>query len=118
MPEVLRPAVERYLSVVSPTARDLLALASLIGAEFEFAVIRIASAVEAEQLLDVLAESEFVGVLQRVDTPGGRYRFVHEFVREALCDSITGATEPGFTAGSQRRSKRFTSAVSKSTSPT
>ena len=91
MPEVLRPAVERYLSVVSPTARDLLALASLIGAQFEFAVIRMASAVEAEQLLDVLAESEFVGVLQRVDTPGGRYRFVHEFVREALCDSITGA---------------------------
>ena len=91
IPEVLRPAVERYLSTVSSAARDLLSLASLIGAEFELAVIRAASAIEAEQLLNVLAESEFAGVLQRVDTPSGRYRFVHEFVREALCDTIMGA---------------------------
>ena len=92
IPEVLRPAVERYLSAVSSATRDLLALASLIGAEFQFAVIRVASAVEAEQLLDMLAESESVGILQRVDTLSGRYRFVHEFVREALCDTITGAS--------------------------
>jgi len=91
MPEVLRPAVERYLSAVSAAAKDLLALASLIGAEFEFAVICGASASAPEQVLDGLAESEFVGVLQRIDTPGGHYRFVHEFVREALCDTITGA---------------------------
>jgi hypothetical protein len=91
VPEVLRPAVERYLSTVSSAARDLLSLASLIGAEFELAVIRAASAIEAEQLLNLLAESEFAGLLQRVDTPSGRYRFVHEFVREALCDTITGA---------------------------
>jgi hypothetical protein len=91
IPEVLRPAVERYLSAVSSAARELLSLGSLIGAEFEFAVIRAASGVEAEQLLNLLAESEFAGVLQRVDTPSGRYRFVHGFIREALSDAITGA---------------------------
>ena len=58
IPEVLRPAAERYLSAVSPTAKDLLALASLIGGEFEFSVIRMASDDEADQLLDMLAESD------------------------------------------------------------
>jgi hypothetical protein len=91
IPEVVRPAVEHYLSAVSSAAKDLLALASLIGGEFRFAVIRVASGREPEQLLDMLAESEFLGVLQRIDTPGGRYRFVHDFVRETLCDTITGA---------------------------
>lgn len=91
IPEVLRPAAERYLSAASPAAKDLLALAALIGGEFEFSVLRMALDDEPDRLLDVLAESEFLGVLQRVDIPGGRYRFVHEFVREALCDTITGA---------------------------
>jgi hypothetical protein len=87
-PEMLRPAVERYLSSVSPVAREILELASVIGNEFEFSLIRGASGMGSEQTLSVLTEALSAVVLQRIDAPGRRYRFVHQLIRETLCDAL------------------------------
>ena len=87
-PEMLRPAVERYLSSVSPVVREILEQASVIGNEFEFSLIRGASGMGSEQTLSVLTEALSAVVLQRIDAPGRRYRFVHQLIRETLCDAL------------------------------
>ena len=94
IPEVLRArSRSAILSTVSSAARDLLSLGSLIGSEFKLAVIRAASAIEAETVTEpARGSSEFAGVLQRIrHSQREVIVFVHEFVREALCDTITGA---------------------------
>jgi hypothetical protein len=87
-PEMLRPAVERYLSSVSPAAREVLELAAVIGNEFEFSLIRTASGMGSEQILGILTEAASAVVLQRIDAPGRHYRFVQELVRETLYDAL------------------------------
>ena len=86
--EMLRPAVERYLSSLSPAAREVLELACVIGNEFEFSLIRAAFGMGSEQTLAVLTEAVSAVVLQRIDAPGRRYRFVQELIRETLCDGL------------------------------
>jgi AAA ATPase domain len=86
--EMLRPAVERYLSSVSLAAREVLELAAVIGNEFEFSLIREASGMGSEQILGMLTEGVSAVVLQRIDAPGRRYRFVQELIRETLCDAL------------------------------
>src|SRR6202162_5349678 len=86
--EMLRPAVERYLSSLSPAAREVLELGCVIGNEFEFSLIRAAFGMGSEQTLTVLTEAVAAVVLQRIDAPGLRYRFVQELIRETLCDGL------------------------------
>ena len=86
--EMLRPAVERYLSSLSAAARGVLELACVIGNEFEFSLIRAAFGMGSEQTLGVLTEAVSAVVLQRIDAPGRRYRFVQEVIRKTLCDGL------------------------------
>ena len=90
IPEVVRPALESHLSSISPTARELLAIASVVGSEFDFSAVQAVSGLKADEVLDALAEAEAAGLLQ-CGKALGHYGFSHLLIREALLHTLTGA---------------------------
>ena len=87
IPETVMEAVARRLERQSASCRETLALASVIGREFDPAVLEALSGAEEEvyRALEEAASARLLGVLPNVS---GRLRFSHVLIRDALYESI------------------------------
>jgi hypothetical protein len=89
IPEGLRDVIGKRLSHLSQPTNQLLAAASVIGRDFDLAVLRAVADVEDEQLEASIEETVRVGVLEERAQPGSvRYRFTHAFFRQTLYEEI------------------------------
>ena len=89
IPEGVRDVVGRRLSLLAESTNRLLAVAAVVGLEFEPAVVERAGGVGEDELLAALEEAALARLL--VEVPGARYRFAHALVRATLYDELTGA---------------------------
>jgi eukaryotic-like serine/threonine-protein kinase len=92
IPTLLRAAIDERLVALSSATRELLAVASVIGINFDVAVLQLVSGCDFNQITDAMAEGERAGVLRRAAEIGGRYQFAIELVRDVLCDRLSGAS--------------------------
>ena len=88
IPEGVRDVVGRRLSRLPESTNRVLSVASVVGLEFEPAVVERAGDVKDEGLLAALEEAAAVRLLTEV--PGARYRFAHALVRATLYDELSG----------------------------
>jgi predicted ATPase/class 3 adenylate cyclase len=88
IPEGIREVIGRRLSALSPATNEVLAVASVIGREFALDVIRAASALEADALLDALEEAEAAHLIEPGPDDPRRRSFVHALLRSTLYDEI------------------------------
>jgi tetratricopeptide (TPR) repeat protein len=93
IPALLRAAIEERLVALSSATRELLAVASVIGINFDVATLQLVSGCNLDQVTDAMAEGERAGVLRRAAEIGGQYQFAIELVRDVLCDRLTGASQ-------------------------
>ena len=91
IPALLRAAIEERLVALSPATRELLAVASVIGTNFDVAALQLVSGCNLNQVNGAMAEGERAGVLRRAAESGGQYQFAIELVRDVLCDRLSGA---------------------------
>jgi len=89
IPEGVRDVIGRRLSRLSDTANRVLALASVVGLEFDADVLRTAAATAEDELFGALDEAAAARLVSEV--PGVRYRFAHALVRTTLYDELSGA---------------------------
>ncbi|MDQ4096838.1 MAG: AAA family ATPase, partial [Actinomycetota bacterium] len=89
IPEGVRDVVGRRLSHLAMSTNEVLAVAAVVGLEFEPAVVERAGGVAEDELLTALDEA--TGARLLVEVPGPRYRFGHALVRATLYDELTGA---------------------------
>ena len=89
IPEGVRDVVGRRLSLLAESTNQLLAVAAVVGLEFDAAVVERAGGVGEDVLLAALDEA--TGARLLVEVPGPRYRFGHALVRATLYDELTGA---------------------------
>ena len=89
IPEGVRDVVGRRLAHLDKSTNELLAVAAVVGLEFEAAVVERAGGVGEDELLGALDEA--TGARLLVEVPGPRYRFSHALVRATLYDELTGA---------------------------
>jgi class 3 adenylate cyclase/tetratricopeptide (TPR) repeat protein len=89
IPEGVRDVVGRRLSRLAESTNRLLAVAAVVGLEFEPALVERAGDIEEDELLTGLEEATHARLL--VEVPGPRYRFAHALVRATLYDELTGA---------------------------
>jgi class 3 adenylate cyclase len=89
IPEGVRDVVGRRLSRLSEAANQLLAIAAVVGLEFDPAVVEAAGGADE----DTVAASLDEAVAARLVTPAGgvHYRFAHALVRTTLYDELTPA---------------------------
>src|SRR6185295_9113478 len=89
VPDAVAQLVARRLEALDHDASATLALAAIAGEEFDLATIEACSAIEPEQLLDIvesLCRQRFL-----VEQEPERFRFAHALVRDAALATI-GAT--------------------------
>jgi class 3 adenylate cyclase/ketosteroid isomerase-like protein len=85
LPEGVREATGRRLSRLSDAANDALAVAAVVGASFDLALVEQVKGVE---LVDTIAEAVQAGLV--VEEPGSlaRFRFAHALVRQVLLSEL------------------------------
>jgi len=76
--------IGRRLRLLSEDSRSILALAAVLGREFEFGALAHLSGLAEEQLLDVLEEAIRAHVLAEVPAAPERLRFAHALIRDTL----------------------------------
>jgi tetratricopeptide (TPR) repeat protein len=85
VPLRIRSLVEGRAARLPPLARDILATAAVVGADFDFDLLRAARIAEDEALagaLDLLVDRRFLRVT------AGRFDFTHDRVREAIREML------------------------------
>jgi len=97
VPAQLRRVAMRRMARLEPAVRDLLGVASTIGAEID--VVLLSAAVDPERRAAVpalVAEAVTAGVL--VEDPGqpGRLRFSHELLRQARYEELSRTERVGW----------------------
>jgi class 3 adenylate cyclase/tetratricopeptide (TPR) repeat protein len=88
IPEGVREVVGRRLGSLSDDTNAVLAVAAVVGREFDHDIVVVASARDAEAVLDALEEAEDARLIMGVEGLPGRYIFVHALVRSTLYDEI------------------------------
>jgi class 3 adenylate cyclase len=84
VPESVRAAVRRHIGRLADRTKSLLTIASVVGKEFDLALLREASGVPFEQVVDALGEAAANAVVIEPAEALGRYRFAHAIIAEAL----------------------------------
>ncbi len=89
LPEGIREVVGRRLSRLSDAANRALALAAVIGAQFDLAIIEAAGGPQGDELFDALDEAVQHTIIREVPGTVGRYTFAHALMRSALYEELT-----------------------------
>ena len=88
IPDGVRESIRRRLAALSDEANSLLAIASVIGNEFEMRLLERVSGRSPERIIEQTDEAVRIGVL-RAGTPGfARQQFSHTLIREVLYDDL------------------------------
>jgi len=90
LPDSVRGAIAGRLAMLSEEARGALAVAAVVGQEFEQALLARVRGLSADQLAESTDEACDVGIL--VQAARDRYRFTHPLIREALYRGQKDAT--------------------------
>ena len=88
IPETVMEAVARRLGRRSASCRETLTFASVIGREFDPAVVEAVSGASEDEVYAALEEAASARLLAGLPNAPGRLRFSHILVRDALYESI------------------------------
>ena len=88
VPAGARDLTRRRLSPLPEETLKVLAVASVIGREFNFATLLAVSGIDQDRLLGMLTEGIGAGVIEEMSHLG-RYRFAHILIRESLYEELT-----------------------------
>ncbi|MFQ6028289.1 MAG: helix-turn-helix transcriptional regulator, partial [Dehalococcoidia bacterium] len=90
IPEGVKEAISRRLDRVSEGCNQLLTLASVIGREFDFQLLRALSGqFTEEQVQELLDEGLEAHVIEEIPGPVERYQFSHALVQETLSEELS-----------------------------
>jgi DNA-binding CsgD family transcriptional regulator len=91
IPPSIRDVVGRRLDRLSTDCERMLAIAGVIGREFDVVTLERAGEFDAVRILALLERAETARVVTPVVDVPGRYRFAHALIRETLYDELPGA---------------------------
>jgi predicted ATPase len=103
-PTTIRDIVAGRLAARSSTCAEVVRVAAVAGGDFAIGVLATVLDRPALAVLEQLDEAEAAGLVRPGEEPG-RYRFVHELVRDAVERSVPRRELPSSTAGWPRPSR-------------
>jgi tetratricopeptide (TPR) repeat protein len=92
IPEGVREVIGQRLNRLSQWCNETLTIASVIGREFDFKLLRILSSEAADnELLGVLDEALKAHLIEELPGAGEQYEFTHALVQQALAEELSGS---------------------------
>ena len=88
IPETVKEVIGRRVKTLSTECRDVLALASVVGREFQLNVVAHLADRTRDEVLALLDEAEAARVVSDVPASPGQMRFTHALVRDTLYDAL------------------------------
>ncbi|MCH7737298.1 MAG: AAA family ATPase [Chloroflexi bacterium] len=89
IPQAVREAISRRLGRLSETCNKILRSASVIGRDFDLALLRTLSAeVPEDQFFAGIDEANNIGIVETMPAGYGGYRFSHALIRQAVYEGI------------------------------
>ncbi len=91
LPGSLREAITGQLAGLSPTCRDLLTVAAVMGRDFSLGALELATDYPRQTVLDSVSEASEARAISESRERIGHFRFHHILVRDALYESLSTA---------------------------
>ena len=91
IPQGVKEAIGRRLSRLTGSTNKILSLASVIGREFDLALLEQFAEMEEDAILDAIDEAKAAALVAEVGGEVERYAFTHALVRATLYDEISPA---------------------------
>src|SRR3954453_7851684 len=88
LPRAVGQVIGSRLENLSERCRQLLAVAAVIGGEFDLTLVQHAGDTAVEDILEAIDEAVEARVIERSAGPEGTFRFLHELVRHALYEQL------------------------------
>jgi class 3 adenylate cyclase len=88
LPEGVREVIGRRLAGLPDTTNAVLGAASVLGREFDVAMVAAVAQVAVEEVFEALAPAEAARLIEAVPARPGRYSFAHALVRTTLVDEL------------------------------
>ena len=89
IPEGVRETIGRLLDRLSEPCNEALAVASVIGQEFDVEVLSRVLGRSVDEMLDTLEEALSAHVIDEVPSAVGRHQFTHALVRQTLAEELS-----------------------------
>lgn len=91
IPPTVREMIRGRLEALGPTARELVAVAAVLGRTVDVATVTASCDLGAPAVLDAVTEATHLGILAPVLRAPRTYSFVHALVREAVLEGLPAA---------------------------
>ncbi|HVN83820.1 MAG TPA: AAA family ATPase [Candidatus Binatia bacterium] len=91
IPHGIREAIRERLRPLSNAAHELLAVAAIIGREFDLPLLQNASQRPAAESLNLIDEAAASGIVKWITGAPARYGFAHSLIRDTLYDDQSPA---------------------------
>lgn len=91
IPDSVRAAIRQRLASLSGATREILAVAAVLGREFDLRVLAAAAGRGLEAVVLAVDEAEANGAVARAANAGSLCRFTHALIRETLYHDIAQA---------------------------
>jgi eukaryotic-like serine/threonine-protein kinase len=91
VPQGIRQVIARRLSRLAEETNDVLALAAVLGREFDVEALQGLTGLPREDLLERLDEALAARIVVEVPSGVGRLRFSHALIRDTLYDELSVA---------------------------
>jgi tetratricopeptide (TPR) repeat protein len=91
IPEGVKEVIGRRVTRLSDDANAALAVAAVVGRDFDLDVVARVTEFDDERLLDAIEEAVTARLIVELPDHVGRFHFAHALVRETLCDELTTA---------------------------
>jgi DNA-binding SARP family transcriptional activator len=92
IPQSVRDVITRRLSHLSEECNRVLALASVVGREFDLRLLACVADLSEDLLLEALGDAVVARVVTEVPGGAGRLRFAHVLIRDTLYPGLTIAS--------------------------
>jgi len=88
LPESVKSVLKSRLTKLGPETMSVLTMASVIGSEFDFEVLREVSQLEEDTLLPKLETAFSAGLVQQIPRKKNIFRFTDDRIRELLLNDL------------------------------
>ncbi len=89
LPEGIKEVIGRRLSRLGDACNRVLKVASVIGREFDVAVLEAVTGLSDNELLDALEDATRAQLINESSNVNGRYHFTHALIRETVYSQLS-----------------------------